>query len=856
MPTSSTATGTLDQPYDLDCFQVDLVAGQRYLFSAAWLSATGAIAHYLALYDPAGTAVAEDWGASNGGSSAIAFVAPSTGTYRLLATNDDSSDGSGGRVTGSYSVAVQAVGQDDHADLPALGTVLAPGGSATGQLDLDHDLDCFRVDLVPGQRYLFQMQGAGTAPVSATELRLFDPSGFEVIADIGDSADPVAAMSFVPTLGGTYTLVATNNTQAGEQGGVATGGYRVSATAVAADDVPDLASQARALALGTTLAGAFDLPYDRDVFRVELTAGQRYQLTLSNTGATSLEFSGIQLLDALGQELLLGARVQNQHDSVLSFVAPASGSYYMVAANNVGYGLAPSASTGAYSIRAQWIATDDRADLIGSATEVNVGATLNGNFDLPSDRDFFRVTLVGGQRYVFSFDGVGSAAVTAGLLQVVDANGLGLDLTVASGTPIGTPAKGELSFVAPASGTYYLLASNYYATYTLGDGIIGDYEIKSRIVALDDYSDLIDGATVLSSGGSHAGNFDLANDKDCFRIALNAGQRYLFELRAAGATPIGSGTLELLGLDRSVLVSDHASSGDGAAAISFVAPTSGDYWLVATNALFAGLSLGSATGSYEIKASPLALDDHADLPSSGTVLTVESTPVPSGQVINGTEGADTLTGTVGDDTLNGKGGADRLSGGAGNDKLNGDAGIDTAVYSGNRVHYAVGPSGAGWSVADQTGTDGTDTLSGVERLQFANTALALDLDGNAGTTAKILGAVFGRSYLQDKTFVGLGLYFLDGGTSYQSLVQMALATPLFSRLAGSRSNTDFVKFIYQNVIGVPPSTAELNYFVDLLNRGVYTQDSLAYLACETPQNAVQVNLVGLASTGIEFTPAA
>ncbi|HNF84521.1 MAG TPA: hypothetical protein PLE13_11095, partial [Solirubrobacterales bacterium] len=153
--------------------------------------------------------------------------------------------------------------------------------------------------------------------------------------------------------GGTYYLLATNNAQAGEVGGVATGSYRVSVASVGADDHGDRLQDATSLPLGTRIDGQFDLPYDRDVFRVSLQGGQRYQLTLSNTGSTSLEFSGIQLLDAAGQELLLGARVQNQHDSVLSFVAPATATYYMVAANNVGYSLAPSASTGAYAIRAQ-----------------------------------------------------------------------------------------------------------------------------------------------------------------------------------------------------------------------------------------------------------------------------------------------------------------------------------------------------------------------------------------------------------------------------------------------------------------------------------------------------------------------
>ncbi len=41
-----------------------------------------------------------------------------------------------------------------------------------------------------------------------------------------------------------------------------------------------------------------------------------------------------------------------------------------------------------------------------------------------------------------------------------------------------------------------------------------------------------------------------------------------------------------------------------------------------------------------------------------------------------------------------------------------------------------------------SGTDGTDTLTNVERLKFSDFSVAPDVSGYAGTTAKILGAVF------------------------------------------------------------------------------------------------------------------
>mgnify|MGYP002149778589 CR=1 FL=1 len=83
---------------------------------------------------------------------------------------------------------------------------------------------------------------------------------------------------------------------------------------------------------------------------------------------------------------------------------------------------------------------------------------------------------------------------------------------------------------------------------------------------------------------------------------------------------------------------------------------------------------------------------------------------------------------------------------------------------------------------------------------------------------------------------------------------LAVRTDLFAQLAGSRSNADFVRLLYTNVIGTAPGAAELGYFVGLLNDGTYTQASLAFLACETLENAQHIDLVGLASTGIDYVP--
>ena len=61
-----------------------------------------------------------------------------------------------------------------------------------------------------------------------------------------------------------------------------------------------------------------------------------------------------------------------------------------------------------------------------------------------------------------------------------------------------------------------------------------------------------------------------------------------------------------------------------------------------------------------------------------------------------------------------------------------------------------------------------DYLQYVQRLNFTDKSIAYDSTGNAGTVAKVLGAVFGKSSLANKSYVGIGLSLVDKGMSYSS----------------------------------------------------------------------------------------
>ena len=194
---------------------------------------------------------------------------------------------------------------------------------------------------------------------------------------------------------------------------------------------------------------------------------------------------------------------------------------------------------------------------------------------------------------------------------------------------------------------------------------------------------------------------------------------------------------------------------------------------------------------------------------------------------------------------------DTLKGQPGTDFFDGGLGLDTVVYSGPIERYTINKSGNRYVVSEPTGSDDTDYLSNIERLQFSNGKLALDLDGNAGDAARLIGTLLGPSYVKDKALAGLVIGLLDQNYSSEAIASMGLGTSMYLGLAGSGSNEAFVKHVFKNVVGRPPQEAELQTYVGMLSTGT-SQAALAVMASDTEFTAGQIGLTGLMLHGWEF----
>ena len=209
---------------------------------------------------------------------------------------------------------------------------------------------------------------------------------------------------------------------------------------------------------------------------------------------------------------------------------------------------------------------------------------------------------------------------------------------------------------------------------------------------------------------------------------------------------------------------------------------------------------------------------------------------------------------TGNDSLYGGDGNDTLIGGRGNNTLDGGDGIDTAKYSGNFADYSLLREGKtltitsnhrvalSSSLSDQS-IDSVDTLSQIERLQFADRKIALDLEasGHAGQAMEFI-ATIAPTLLGNTAARGNILRLFDAGETMQTLCQRAIDLHLVPA-----TNVDLATAIYQNVLARTPTaemTQSLVSYIDAHGQA----DFLATVA----GMALNIDLVGLQQTGVEY----
>lgn len=208
------------------------------------------------------------------------------------------------------------------------------------------------------------------------------------------------------------------------------------------------------------------------------------------------------------------------------------------------------------------------------------------------------------------------------------------------------------------------------------------------------------------------------------------------------------------------------------------------------------------------------------------------------------------TGSSGNDTLQGTDGNDAFTGSGGDDFIDGGAGRDTAHYAGTRSNFSVTQTSTGLTVIDNTGSEGTDTLQNIERLEFADKGIAFDTSGNAGQVYRLYQAAFNRT--PDSGGLGDWIYGMDNGTPLLEVSSGFVNSAEFKSVYGQNpTNSEVVTRFYQNVLHRAPEQAGYDYWINQIETGLQTRTQVLAGFSESPEN--QAQLIGVISSGIEYT---
>lgn len=179
--------------------------------------------------------------------------------------------------------------------------------------------------------------------------------------------------------------------------------------------------------------------------------------------------------------------------------------------------------------------------------------------------------------------------------------------------------------------------------------------------------------------------------------------------------------------------------------------------------------------------------------------------------------------------------------------------VDTYTVGGTSTEFTIAKTNDKIALASTLATSVNITLADHERIVFSDKAIAYDAAGRAGDVYALLAAALGTADVT-KAYTGIGIKLADGGWTNKELASALLATDVYKTDAGGVSNETFIKHVYKNVMGTNATLAEVTSYTTWMTSNSYTQSDVLVMASELASFETAIGLVGLATTGIEYTP--
>ena len=187
--------------------------------------------------------------------------------------------------------------------------------------------------------------------------------------------------------------------------------------------------------------------------------------------------------------------------------------------------------------------------------------------------------------------------------------------------------------------------------------------------------------------------------------------------------------------------------------------------------------------------------------------------------------------------------------------VTGTSSIDTYTAGGVSTEFVVTKNTNDITLASSLVSNLEIKLADHERVVFTDKAIAYDAAGRAGDVYALLAAALGTADVT-KAYTGIGIDLADKGWTNKQLATALLNTDTYKADAGGVSDETFIKHVYKNVMGTDATLADVTALTNWMTANHYSQADVLVTASELASFETAIGLVGLATTGIEYTPVA
>lgn len=205
------------------------------------------------------------------------------------------------------------------------------------------------------------------------------------------------------------------------------------------------------------------------------------------------------------------------------------------------------------------------------------------------------------------------------------------------------------------------------------------------------------------------------------------------------------------------------------------------------------------------------------------------------RTVSGTSGDDVLSDSAVADFIEAREGNDIIKLSGGDDYVRGGAGRDTVVLSEARGSVGVVRQDDWMTFTRSASKDMNVTLESVERIQFSDGTLALDVSATAGAVYRLYQAAFART--PDSEGLAHNIQHVDRGLSLQQLSAAFIGSQEFIKKYGQNtSDTAFINSLYNNILGRDADAAGLAGWQQRLNSGEFDRAGVLIGFSESPEN--------------------